>query len=568
MEAKQDVTQLATLALQAGNWAKYVSLVRDLDSSNDDEFLAGLAKQHPSVINLLDALSVVKEQDCFEVCTWLLPVVGHLSSFSLSDAKQLLEVAEVLDLAHRYVPAEQLSPHIVARPELGNELGEYLRSIDLLGDASAFVWAGAFAGAAPVVAATYLAKLLTGADIDTRLAAILTTCLPYRNEEVQKIVASFEPALAHSLAGSTETCRDVAWRALCRIASKSRAASNVLNGALNSGIPDASIAIANSLHLIDDPAANLVIGTSLEELINCLFQFCLSESETRRHVDAAIGSLFHRPLLRPIVTEATRKLGQFGNDMVELFPDVFNALANQRDEFATVLTDWLGSPDTCFDSLASLLSMCTHARAPIVLDEVAFAAQSGDQRTKAARRLLSLLHNGPTLCKFCALIAEMTALGPERFHLAGQMLDNVFMEYPAATEEFLKFKASTLADVPDAQIYRDIYANVLEWRGVLESLPIRKELLPTDSEMQVLRARKLRISREVMRMASERSFFAKFCSNVYVAQGKKFASHNAFGDPLITPMVETTHSVELPSSELADPMRGLIETNSLLRGAR
>ena len=213
--------------------------------------------------------------------------------------------------------------------------------------------------------------------------------------------------------------------------------------------------------------------------------------------------------------------------------------------------------------------MCTSSRAPVVLDEVAFAAQTPERRVKAARRLLALMHHGPTLCHFCELIATMSMLGSERFNLSGEMLDNAFLEYPGATEEFLRDKTSTLSpSAPETQVFQGIYANVLQWRSVLEKLPNRKELRPSDAVFQVLRARKRRINREIMRVAAEQSIFASLCTNVHMAQGRKFASHTPFGAPQITQMAESSHMVELPSSELADPMRGQIERNNLLRNAR
>ena len=71
-----------------------------------------------------------------------------------------------------------------------------------------------------------------------------------------------------------------------------------------------------------------------------------------------------------------------------------------------------------------------------------------------------------------------------------------------------------------------------------------------------------------MRVAAERSIFASICAKVHLAQGKKFASHTPFGEPQITQMAESRHFVELPSSELADPMRGQIERHNLLQSAR
>lgn len=568
MASKSDVIHIAACSLQAGHWSEYESQVKAAYRTSEDEIWAQLAKQHPGTVNVFVALSALSGHEGSAACTWLLPVVGQLPHLSLSDAKQLLAFAETLNLSYRHMPAEQLKPHIAARPELGRELGEFLRAADAPGEASVFVWAGAFASGAPKEAACYLETLLTGTLGDTRLAAVLSTFLPSDNEEVQGVLTSLESSLADVFIDNAAALGSLAWTAMCHIADQSAKARSALSEALRVASPEATIAIANSLYRQNQTTVG-VTGAPVEELISSLLQTGLSDDRFRHHIDAAVDSLFFRPALRSIATQAAMRLGATANDVVKAFPEVFGALANHPAEFASVLTDWLLSPDANFASLASLVSMCTSSRAPVALDEAAFVAQTPERRVKAARRLLALTHHGPTLCHFCELIAKMSMLGSERFNLSGQMLDNAFLEYPGATEEFLKDKISTLSpSAPEAQVFQGVYANVVQWRGVLEKLPNRKELRPSDAELQVLRARKRRINREIMRVATEQSIFASICTNVHMAQGRKFASHTPFGAPQITHMAESSHFVELPSSELADPMRGQIERNNLLRNAR
>jgi hypothetical protein len=542
--------------------------VKAAHRTSEDGIWGKLAKLHPGTVNVFVALSALSGEKGSAACRWLLPVVGQLAHMSLTNAKQLLNFAETLNVSHRHMPAEQLKPHIAARPKLGRELGEYLRAVDSPGEATVFVWARAFASGTPKAAACYVKTLLTGSAGDARLAAVLTTFLPTDDEEVQRVLASLEPSLADALIENSAVLGNVGWTAMCHIADQSAKARNALSEALRAGLPEATIAIANSLYRRDQTTVS-VTGTTVEELVNRLLQIGLSDDRFRRHIDAAVDSLFYRQALLPMATQSVMRLGATPKDAVEAFPEVFGALANHPNEFASVLTNWLLSPDASFASLASLISMCTSSRAPVALDETAFADQLPQQRLKAARRLLALTHHGPTLCHFSAIIAEMSMLGPERFNLSGQMLDNAFLEYPGATEEFLKDKTSTLSpSAPEAQVYQSVYANVLKWRSVLEKLPNRKELRPSDAEFQVLRARKRRINREIMRVAAEQSIFASLCTNVHMAQGRKFASHTPFGAPQITQMAESSHMVELPSSELADPMRGQIERNNLLRNAR
>lgn len=565
---KTDEIHIAACSLQAGCWSEYESQMKAAYRSSEDEIWAQLAKQHPKTVNVFVALSALSGREGSGACNWLLPVVGKLSHISLSDARQLLTFAETLTLSYRHMPAEQLKPHIAARPELGRKLGEFLRAEVSPGDASAFVWAGAFAAGAPKEAACYLETLLTGTPGDARLAAVLSTFLPPDNEEVQRTLASLESSLADAFVENATVLGSLAWAAMCHIADQSAKARSALSEALQAGSPEAIIAIANSLYRRDQTTVG-VTGAPIEELVSILLQIGLADDRLRHRIDSAVDSLFYRPALRSVATRTVIELGAATNDVVKAFPEVFSALANHPAEFAGVLTNWLLRPDANFASLASLLSMCTCSRAPVVLDEATFAAQTPERRVKGARRLLALTHHGPTLCHFSELIAHMPMLGSERFNLSSQMLDNAFLEYPAATEEFLKNKTSTLSpSAPEAQVFQGVYANVLQWRSVLEKLPNRKELRPSDAELQVLRARKRRINREIIRVAAEQSIFASMCTNVHMAQGRKFASHTPLGAPQITQMAESSHFVELPSSEIADPMRGQIERSNLLRNAR
>lgn len=568
MAPKTNEIHIAACSLQAGCWSEYESQMKAAYRSSEDEIWAQLAKQHPKTVNVFVALSALSGREGSGACNWLLPVVGKLSHISLSDARQLLTFAETLTLSYRHMPAEQLKPHIAARPELGRKLGEFLRAEVSPGDASAFVWAGAFAAGAPKEAACYLETLLTGTPGDARLAAVLSTFLPPDNEEVQRTLASLESSLADAFVENATVLGSLAWAAMCHIADQSAKARSALSEALQAGSPEAIIAIANSLYRRDQTTVG-VTGAPIEELVSILLQIGLADDRLRHRIDSAVDSLFYRPALRSVATRTVIELGAATNDVVKAFPEVFSALANHPAEFAGVLTNWLLRPDANFASLASLLSMCTCSRAPVVLDEATFAAQTPERRVKGARRLLALTHHGPTLCHFSELIAHMPMLGSERFNLSSQMLDNAFLEYPAATEEFLKNKTSTLSpSAPEAQVFQGVYANVLQWRSVLEKLPNRKELRPSDAELQVLRARKRRINREIIRVAAEQSIFASMCTNVHMAQGRKFASHTPLGAPQITQMAESSHFVELPSSEIADPMRGQIERSNLLRNAR
>ncbi|QKL52920.1 hypothetical protein HI795_14245 [Ralstonia solanacearum] len=554
----------AILALREGHWDQYEALMRPLLKSNNDEIWTRLAAEHPAPLNLLSVLSQLSSEQARAACHWLLPAIGKLSALSLSEAFSLLDFAETLDASYWYVPAQQLAPHIAERTDLGAEIGEGLRADPRRGDALQRVWAVAFSSAAPQIAARQLAVLMTGSQTDTQLLIHLLHALRVDVPAVQAELAGCERPLADFLLGQTGEFGHEAWSAMTCIASLSPTAVGYLLGAVDSADSQAVGAIANSLYQLKGIAVE-----SLQRILNGLVTIGVQNEQPRAQIDQGIESLIFSDELRPYVVASLLDLCSLESDAVEMFKETFGGLAEHPTEFFRVLSEWLVRPVTSFSSVASLLTLCTSRRAPVGLDGAVFAAHEPDSWLKAARRLLALTHHGPTLCQFIAAIAAMESIGDARLQLAGQMLNITFTEYPSATEQFLKAKtAETSRSDPTAHVFRGVYANALRWRRVLARLPARKELRPSELELQALRAMKRRINREIMRAAEEQSVFRQMVSKSHIAQGRKFASHTPFGPPQVTEMAQSSHSVELPSSELADPMRGILERRKLLESAR
>ncbi|MBN3804340.1 hypothetical protein GXB81_14960 [Paraburkholderia sp. Ac-20336] len=559
---------LAVCSLQTGHWNDFVTHMQNAYCANGDQVWEVLAEFYPTKLNVFHELSKLSAESVTGACEWLLPAVGKLQGISLTDAISLLRFADRLPLSYRHAPAEQLAPHVAACPALGIELGEFLRVTPEAHDISGRVWAGAFASGASGEATSYVVRLITGVPRDSELLASLLAFLPLDGEDALAVLTSVEPTLANTIVRAIPELGQDAWAALCLIADSSPTAQKELQSALDGRIPDAIHAISNTLFLRKTPDVG-VTGAPLVDLVRRLLQAGLEVEQCRGHVDVAVSRLFIRPALRSTASQCVKELYATESDAVSAFGQIFGALENHPPEFVQILTDWLLQPDANFDSIRSLLSKCALKRSLVRLDDLVFAAATRDRQVKAIRRLLALTHHGPTLCLFSLCIAEMNALGPERFELVGQMLDMTFAEYPGVTAAFLKKMTSELPrHAPETVVFRTVYANVLRWRRVLERLPQRKELRPSVGELQALRARKLRMNREIMRQAAERSIFRDVFMNMHLAQGRKFATHISSGPPQIVELKESSHSVELPSSELADPMRGRLERSNLLRSAR
>lgn len=559
--------EAAVSALRDGRWDEYVALIRDLQASDEDGTWVALAAVHPVSVNLVSILATLSSDQARLACHCLLPAIGKLPALTLDEAQSILKFAELLELSYRHAPALALEPHVRRQSGFGVALGNRLQTDVDSSEAAIRTWAGAFTTASPKDAATYLAALVTASPVELQPLVTMALFLP-QTPEVASTLVAHEKSLADLIfSKATDGDRD-AWSALTNIAVFSPTAMGYVFKAIELEDSVAAAAVANSLFRLSTPTYG-VTAESLQNIVKQLLRIGVNKDEVRARIDHAISNLMLRAALRPHAVACLLDLCTIDDNVVNMFEQTFGNLGRHKEDFAAVLSDWLLRADASTASVGGLLSMCTAQRAPIGLDAKIFATQSSERRVKAMRKLLALTHDGPALCRFVAVIAEMIALGDERFSLAGQVLDATYTEYPGAAEEFLKQKTkATPKSAPIAHVYRAVYANVLRWQRVLARLPHRKELRPTDAEVQALRAMKRRFNREVMRETEERSIFHSIVTTVHVAQGRKFASRTPFGPPQVIRMAQASHSIELPSSERADPMRGQLERLKLLEGMR
>jgi hypothetical protein len=555
-------------ALRHEQWQEYESQVRACAPEDEEGLWLALGGAHGREVQLMDLLLRWPLESLRSACRYLLPAVGRASVLTLSDAQGLLRFADRLEPSYRYISAESLRPHLVGVPGLGVELGEMLRLSEPQRDGARRVWAAAFASAAPRGAANFVVRLATGKASDTQLLAMLLQCLPFNEPDVASIIVVEETRLATLLRNAAAELGTDAWDALTQLAGVSSTAMSTLNDDLEAANPHAVVAISNWLHRVSTPTVG-ASAVPIEHLVSRLLELALGNEQLRAHIDSAVASLLHRSAIRSILLPCISELGVVDAKVAELFGETFDEVCDKPDDFAKVLTDWLLSPDACFAAVESMLSRCSAQRAPIALDAAAFAAASAERRVKAARRLLALTHHGPTLCQFIASIAQITSLGTEGLNTVAEMLNEAVAEYPGATEGFLRAQTRPSSrNERNAAVYRGVYANLLRWRRVLARLPARKELCPTDSEMHALRSMRRRMNRDILRGAAKRSVFASLVTSVHVAQGTRFASHTQRGPTQVAQMMQASHSIELPSSELADPMRGMLQRFRLLRSAQ
>jgi len=556
-------------ALQAGRYSDYEALVKAFVKANSEDALwPALGKAHGVTFSVFERLSAWPADGIRVAMRRLMPVVGHVQSLSEAEGTQFLQFVERVPQSFRYSVSEVLRPLLEREPDMGLKLGEAVRRGDVVGEGSARVWAGAFAIGAPLQASQYAVSLRAGIAAEVALMALLLQFLPVTNEEVLTVLQPLEAELTNSITRAAPVLSYEAWHALTAMAGFSPTAMNCLQRSVDAGEPTALSAVANWLHRVSTPTVGAT-ALPIERLVADMLRHAILNPDVRASVDSAVAGLLYRASLRPVAMQCVDALRRVDEDLDELFPDIFNNISENSADFTKLLTAWLLSEDVAFAALRSLLARCSQQRAHVALDPVVFEGTKPERKVIAARRLLALTHNGPVLCQFIACLAETPSLQPDGLNFAAQMLNEAFGEYPGATEEFLKSRTRP-ADrrAPFAHVYRGMYANVLRWRLVLRRLPRLNELRPSDAQLQALRTMRQRVNREIMRGAAQRSVFASIFTNVHLAQGRRFATHTAHGAPQIAEMQQVSHSIELPSSELADPVGGMLRRAKTLAASR
>lgn len=569
MHEDQDHLTPILQALQAGRFDEYVSLATAFTKANSKDALwSALAEAHGRSFDLFERLHAWPRDGTSAAMSRLLPAVERVPELSAVDGERLLAFAEWMPSSHRGSVAEMLRPHLARSSELGEQLGEILRRGNFAGEGRARIWAGAFSGGAPEDAAQYAVRLCGGSEHDVELMAVLLQFLPIAEPAVQVRITRADVELVRALTGNVPEPSNDAWHALASLANVSPAAMNALQQAVEGGKAGAIVALSHWLRRLSRPTVGAT-AVPVERLLGHLLRQAVQDANVRSAVDSAIAGMLFRETLRPVALQCVRDLRSVDGDLDELFPETVNGLCEQPRDFARLLTEWLVAEGVTFSSMRSLLARCSQRRAHASLDPEVFGGATTQRKVVAARRLLALTHNGPVLCQFIACLAEHLSFQPDGLHLAAQMLNEAFVEYPHATEEFLRGRTRAAERrKPFAHVYRGVYANVLRWRLVLRRLPQLAELRPTDAQLQALRALRQRVNREIMRGAAERSVFASIFTNVHLAQGHRFATHTIHGTPQVAEMQQASHSIELPSSERADPVGGMLRRVQALAASR
>lgn len=554
--------------LRDGDFAEYDKRSRPLASGPGSEQLWGaLALAHGKDFDLLERLLAWPSEAARGSLYRLAPAVARLPALSLADARRFLDYAARFEVPYWHVLSQQLQSHFATQPDLPRAMIEELGHAE----ASALrrrVWAGALAMGAPVSAAGVAVELVLAENDRARLGTVLLQYLPVADSPVATVLLDREDSVVARLVALTPTLGEDAWFALTSLSSISPGAADALTAGVAAADEFAILAAAEVVSKASQPT----FGASthpLQAIVRSLITHAMTTDPVRRAVDTALASRLYSDGVRHTILECLVELGGANGNVLELLPQVAEALEDRHEDFSLLFTTWLVAEGVNFNNLRALLSRCISMRAPATLHVATFAAAPMDRKVVGARRLLALTHHGPVLCKFIACLAESPALQPTGLEFAAKLLNAAYQEYPNATVEFLQARTrSNQRHEPHASVYRGVLANATRWGRVLQRLPRLQELRIDETQRRALHAVRQRINRDIMKAAETGSLMAAFATKVNIAQGHRSATHMGFGAPQVVEMHHHSYAVELPSSELADPVGGLVRRRQQLIASR
>ncbi|WP_431046718.1 hypothetical protein [Roseateles sp. L2-2] len=551
-----------------GRYADLRGLTRKQDDGQDAQLQRRLAEADMQEVDLLDVFIHWVPDDQFGACHILLPALGLSGQASAVRLERLLRLVPDRDDGFAYHLAEVLQTRFTSEPSLAFDLVVSICSDTPIGDRACRTWAHSFAIAQPVIAAKFVMGRLGPPVQDARAVHALVAALPWRSEAVKEIIEPYQQPLLAYLVALSNTNAENAWYCIVELAQFDRAAFRLVAEALSAGVPEAASQVARSVFRIES-AYYGVEAVPLNDLLRRLVELALQNKSICHNVDLALSSCLRKAPQKSFVIEQLLALGNGPEDVLQRFNLTFQSSAEDEALFRTLLTHWLLSPTASFPVIRGMLEFLYARPVRAVLDEPLFAAATPLVRTKAIRRVLGLHEEGPTLCHFAASIARMESLGDSGLYMAGDMLNFLKIEYPGATEAFLKPLCSpSCRNARGAVVFRGIYASILRWTRHLARLPRRRELRISDVDAFSLRSAQAKQHDHIQQVGEKNSVFASLVTKAHLAQGRRFVTHLADGPSQIVDLVSGGLSFELPSSELSDPMQGYIRRFKLLEQAR
>jgi len=554
-------------ALQDGQFDTYArGATQLLDGDGRDSFWLELAAMHPQKIDVIDALTKWPQGRAYQLSAVLIPVLGYFSELTQVDYRKLLGVIALRN-ASAYSLIVETAKHLGRDHTLALEFASEMEAGKDFTEEVQIAWAESFATGAPQVAAEYVLGYF---EVNRRLpTAVKLLLLGLPESELLEQSKFSELGEAMTDAAISPPAQDqYVWLTLVKLALVAPKASDKLMEAVNLGHVDAGRALAGALTRLDSPEWS-VRKLPLQNVLESLVANAMSDEGALSYIDHVVAVLIVREHAKSQALAFLERLGVRNEDFTEILPASYQAAFRDEAGFVTLLTKLLLQQGANFKAIKHLIQFYQIESKAVRLDDEVIVAASTERLVKLVRRVLSLTFHGPTLCKYAGEILRISRLGKTGQHLGIQMFQEIYAEYPGAAEVYLLEKVKEVdAHTPAGTIYKDFMEHILEWREFLNKLPELKELRATEQERIALRNLRSRVNRDIQKEAEEQSIFASIDSKSVIVQGNRFAAYVDDRPPMVTQMFESSHSIELPSSELADPLRGIMRRRKLLGDAQ
>jgi hypothetical protein len=296
-------------------------------------------------------------------------------------------------------------------------------------------------------------------------------------------------------------------------------------------------------------------------LFTLLLDVAIQDADSRREIDGTLGLLLltERERWSPIELCDALNTSTVQLDLQTHFPRVFAALVRDSATFGRVMSRWLLSVSFSTTSLQSLLQASYLNLSLAIPDVEMFAQADPAARRRALRRMLALAVQAGPVCQWTFHLAQASSLkqwGLEAFQ--DIFINHLLVELPGPTRQFLIEQQKSLdAESPLAAAVTRVLKSINDWEEVLNSLPKAKELHPSALQRAALRAANLRQHRAMSKDIAANSIWTKIATPLRVKQGRRVISRAPGRLPQPIEMKPYSHSIDLPTSEIADPLLSL-----------
>jgi hypothetical protein len=521
-----------------------------------------LARFNGSEWNLLEAIETMLQQGhkTRDIANYVLPSIAYLPQYTAEEIIKLLGVMSSEDAAvGRLIPA--LSSLFQRIPSLGEQcINQVLSANDAVSYPKLEVLARAYGIGCSVNSLDFFLTLTETKSEQKKVCALFGLC------EIEPT----EDHIVSGLATHAQTLRDaaiaaqninsyefLAWRLLCHLSEFDDESRRHIESAAQNGPDVAQQAIAAWIFLRNKPGRRDV---DIALLLGPLVSAAMQKKTIRKHVDDMMGALLIDPVTRD---HAISACDAFCNSNVnikldETFPNVHSSLSSDPVLLSKVSSRWLLRNEISVSSIRSLLFQASVVPELFIPDLPSFINASEKARIRAIRRILGICHHGPAICIFMMAIAKSAELQQWAIDVFSDVFSNyLLLEFPATAKDFLINQAKLVSKKsPLGEVIKKLLVNIRRWEKIIRALPNAKELRPSETKRLAVNAVRIKQMREIDRDAHKRSVFAQFATNFTIKQGHKVVMHIPGQPPQVTTLKKISHSVEIPNSERADPLRG------------